>query len=109
MRLDSNTTLALLRQLLVVGCEPGALGAMAGAAAPMDPIYFAIHPTLEKALHILVLSPTYQDYEFDWVEHDCGDGVSGSAISDRLPFTGVYLLCWHCTMIGTRGHAGLQS
>lgn len=89
MRLDSNATLGLLRQLLVVGCEPGALGAMAGAAAPMDPIYFALHPTIEKALHILALSPSYQHYEFEWVGHDCGKGVSGGALNDALPFTGM--------------------
>eukprot|EP00903_Cladosiphon_okamuranus_P010577 g10002.t1 len=92
LRLDSEATLRLLRQLLVVACEPGALGAMAGAAAPMDPIYFAVHPMFEKALHILALSPSYNTrYEFEWVEHGCGDGVSGGAIDDKLPFTERYL------------------
>ena len=88
MRFDTNSTVGLLRQLLVVACEPGALGAMAGDAAPMDPIFFALHPTFEKALHILSLSPSYQHYEWNWVEHYCGDGVSGGGLHDKLPFTG---------------------
>eukprot|EP00752_Nemacystus_decipiens_P008189 g7325.t1 len=91
VRLDTNSTLSLLRQLLVIACEPGALGSMAGAAAPADPIFFALHPTIEKALHILALSPSYEDYEWAWVDHDCGHGVSGGGLEDALPFTERYL------------------
>lgn len=89
IHLESGATLNLLRQLMVVACEPGALGAMTGGAAPTDPIFWVLHPIFEKALHVLKLVPTFRDaYNFSWVDHDCGSGVSGGGLDDKLPFSG---------------------
>lgn len=69
----------------MIGCEPGAIGAMAGGASPSDPIFWVLHPIYEKGLHILELSPSYRDrYDFSWVNGTC----DGSSLHDEQPFTG---------------------
>lgn len=74
-----------MRQLLKVGCEPGAVGYMSGGASPMDPIFWVLHQLFEKALHIILLSPSWRDsFVFDWTEGSC----NGSKWNDKLPFTG---------------------
>lgn len=70
---------------MVIGCEPGAVGAMSGGAAPQDPIFWVLHPMFEKALHILQLSPGYRDtYDMTWVAGAC----YGSGYADLVPFSG---------------------
>ena len=87
--LTQDQTVLLLRQLFLVACEPGTLGGMTVGPSPLDPLFMVVHPIFEKALHVLMLSPTYADkYDFTWEASDCGDGVSGGAIDDTLPFTG---------------------
>ncbi|CAM9966345.1 unnamed protein product [Scytosiphon promiscuus] len=91
-RLDDDSTMLLLRQMMVIGCEPGKVGAMSTGASPMDPIFWVIHTGFEKAQHILQLSPGYRDsYDFEWVVADCGEGVSGGELDDTFPFTEVML------------------
>lgn len=89
-RLDEDTTMLLLRQLMVVGCEPGWVGAMSTGASPLDPIFWVLHPMFEKAFHILQLSPGYRDtYDFEWAGSECA-GKTGGRMDDVLPFTGAY-------------------
>ncbi|CAM9741455.1 unnamed protein product [Pylaiella littoralis] len=91
-RLDDDSALLLLRQLMLIGCEPGKLGAMATGASPYDPVFWALHAGFEKANHILQLSPQYRDtFDFSWVDTDCGDGVAGGGFYDRYPFTEIML------------------
>ncbi|CAM9782570.1 unnamed protein product [Ectocarpus sp. 12 AP-2014] len=83
-RLDDDATMFLLRQVVKLGCEPGAVGVMVGGVSPMDPLFWVLHPLFEKALHVLWMSPTYRDgYSFDWTDGSC----SGSKVDDVLPFT----------------------
>ncbi|CAM9521680.1 unnamed protein product [Ascophyllum nodosum] len=84
IRLDDKASLLLLRYVVKIGCEPGAVGNMCGGASPMDPIFWVLHPIFEKALHVLWMSPRFRDaYSFEWE-----DGLSnGSRLSDFLPFT----------------------
>lgn len=74
--------------MMAIACEPGSLGSVAGAAAPADPIFYMLHGAMEKAFHVLKRSPSYSSYSFEWVDSDCGDGVSGGGFHDTLPFTG---------------------
>lgn len=75
----------LMRVLIHIGCEPGAIGAMCGGASPSDPLFWVIHPIMEKGLHIIELAPDFRDsYNFDWVNGTC----DGSRIYDTVPFTG---------------------
>lgn len=75
-----------MRQLMVIAFQPGAL---TGGAAPLDPIFWVLHPIMEKALHVLKLVPDLSDaYDFSWVDHDCGNGVSGGGLDDKLPVSG---------------------
>lgn len=83
--MDEESTSLLLRVLMVIGCEPGAIGAMSGGASPSDPIFWVLHPMFEKGLHILQLSPQYKNtYDFSWVDGTC----YGSGLTDEVPFTG---------------------
>ncbi|CAN0296786.1 unnamed protein product [Pylaiella littoralis] len=88
-RLDEDSTMLLLRQLMVIGCEPGKMGAMSTGASPLDPIFWVLHTGFEKASHIVQLSPGYRDaYDFAWVDSDrCSEGSSGSKLTDLYPFT----------------------
>ncbi|CAB1114283.1 unnamed protein product [Ectocarpus sp. CCAP 1310/34] len=87
-RLDEESTMLLLRQMMVIGCQPGKVGAMSTGAAPLDPIFWTLHSGFEKAQHILQLSPGYRDaYDFEWVDADCGDGVAGGKLDDVYPWT----------------------
>eukprot|EP00903_Cladosiphon_okamuranus_P010576 g10001.t1 len=91
-KLTQDQTVFLLRQLFIIACEPGTLGGMAVGPSPLDPLFMVVHPIFEKALHVLLLSPTYADtYDFTWVDTDCGDGVSGGGLADTLPFTEIEL------------------
>lgn len=94
--LTQDQTIFLLRHLFKISCEPGTLGGMAVGPSPLDPLFTVVHPIFEKALHVLLLSPTYANtYDFTWVDSDCGDNVSGGGFGDTLPFTGVLLSsCW---------------
>lgn len=84
-RLPDEKTFLLLRTMMVIGCEPGEIGAMAGGASPSDPIFWVLHPMFEKALHILELSPKYRKkYSMEWVDGTCG----GSSLYDEVPFSG---------------------
>ena len=84
---DADTSL-LLRYIVKIGCEPGAVGMMAGGASPMDPLFWVLHPMFEKALHVLWMSPKYRDaYSFAWSDGSC----DGSKLNDPLPFTGAPL------------------
>lgn len=89
-RLDEDSTMLLLRQMMVIGCEPRKVGAMSTGSAPLDPIFWVLHSAFEKAQHILQLSPGYRDtYDFEWVDSGgCDEGVSGGKLSDPYPFTG---------------------
>ncbi|CAN0399674.1 unnamed protein product, partial [Hapterophycus canaliculatus] len=74
----------LLRHVVKIGCEPGAVGTMVGGTSPMDPLFWVLHPLFEKALHVLWMSPQFRDtYNFDWIDGSC----VGSKIDDRVPFT----------------------
>ncbi len=87
--LSSAEEVKLLRQMMGIACKPGSLGSVAGAAAPADPIFYMLHGAMEKAFHVLKLSPSYKhDYSFEWVDSYCGDGVYGGGLFDILPFTG---------------------
>lgn len=91
--LTHDQTILLLRQLFIISCEPGTLGGMTVGPSPLDPLFMVVHPIFEKALHVLLLSPTYADkYDFTWEATDCGDDISGGALEDTLPFTGQVLL-----------------
>lgn len=80
--------------MMVIGCEPGAVGAMSTGSSPLDPIFWVLHPAFEKALHILELSPGYRDtYDFGWVNSTCTN-KSGGALHDTLPFSGAYVAVW---------------
>lgn len=71
--------------MMMIGCEPGEIGAMAGGSSPADPIFWVLHPVFEKALHILELSPEYRNkYELTWVNGTC----NGSQLYDEVPFSG---------------------
>ncbi|CAM9793594.1 unnamed protein product [Ectocarpus sp. 12 AP-2014] len=88
VRLDHDDNMLLMRTLLTLACEPGALGAMSVGPSILDPAFWALHPIFEKATQILQLSPTYKDtYDFTWVGKDCGDGVSGGQVDETMPFT----------------------
>lgn len=81
---DAEASL-LLRHIVKIGCEPGAVGMMAGGASPMDPLFWVLHPMFEKALHVLWMSPKFRDaYSFAWTDGSC----DGSRLDDQLPFTG---------------------
>jgi len=87
--LSSENQLSLMRKMLEVGCEPSSVGSMAGAAAPADPIFYMLHGLMEKAYHVLRLSPSYNEkYNFEWQDYTCGEGISGAALHESLPFTG---------------------
>ena len=103
--LPREQTLLLLRELFLIACEPGTLGGMTVGPSPLDPLFMVVHPIFEKALHVLMLSPTYADkYDFTWEETECGDGVSGSALDDTLPFTGILDCCCRGReVLGLRG------
>lgn len=90
VRLDEDSTMLFLRQIMVIACEPHKVGAMATGAAPLDPIFWVLHSGFEKAQHIVQLSPGYRDtYDFEWVDSgDCDEGVSGGKLADPYPFTG---------------------
>ncbi|CAN0445941.1 unnamed protein product, partial [Laminaria digitata] len=80
-------TMFLYRQLMIIGCEPGVVGAMSTGSSPLDPIFWVLHPTFEKASHILELAEGYRDtFDFEWVASDCGDKLGGK-ITDTFPFT----------------------
>lgn len=84
-RMDEASSIHIMRQMMVVGCEPGAVGAMCGGASPLDPIFWVLHAAFEKAQHILMLSPSYREtYDMTWVNGTC----DGSKLGDKLPFTG---------------------
>ncbi|CAB1103907.1 TYR [Ectocarpus sp. CCAP 1310/34] len=88
VRLEHDDNMLLMRTLLTLGCEPGALGAMSVGPSILDPVFWALHPIFEKATQLLQLSPTYKDtYDFTWVGIDCGDGVSGGQVDETMPFT----------------------
>lgn len=91
VRIDEDSTMLLLRQIMVIGCEPNKVGAMCTGSAPLDPIFWVLHSGFEKAQHILQLSPGYRDtYDFEWVDDgECDEGVSGGGLDDVLPFTGM--------------------
>eukprot|EP00752_Nemacystus_decipiens_P002672 g2500.t1 len=85
--LGYDKNLLIMRTLLTIACEPGALGAMSVGPSILDPVFWALHPIFEKATQILQLSPTYRDkYDFTWLGADCGS-LSGGAIDETLPFT----------------------
>lgn len=85
MRLSEDHTTELLRLLAFIGCQPGSIGGMSSGAAPLDPLFWVVHPIFEKSLHVLQLAPQYRDsVNFTWVDSDC----TGSAYTDSLPFTG---------------------
>ncbi|CAB1114279.1 TYR [Ectocarpus sp. CCAP 1310/34] len=87
-RLDDESIMLLLRQLMVIGCEPGEVGAMSTGAAPLDPIFWALHAGFDKAQHILQLSPGYRDtYDFAWVDSESCDDMSGGKLDDLYPWT----------------------
>lgn len=87
--MDEESTFFLLRQTMVVACEPGTVGMMATGASSLDPIFWVLHPTFEKALHILKLSPGYRDtFDFTWVGKKCSYDQSGWRLLDEVPFTG---------------------
>lgn len=90
VRLDEDSTMLLLRSLMMIGCEPNKVGAMATGVAPLDPIFWVLHSGFEKAQHIVQLSPGYRDtYDFEWVDsEDCDEGSSGGKLTDPYPFTG---------------------
>lgn len=84
-RLDDEDNFFLMRTLLKIGCEPGAIGAMSGGASPSDPIFWVIHPVLEKGMHVVMLAPDFREtYDYAWVNNTC----YGSSVHDKLPFTG---------------------
>ncbi len=89
-RLDQDSTMLLLRQMMVIGCEPGKVGVMSTGAAPLDPIFWVLHGAYEKAQHILQLSPSYRDtFDFTWVNSGtCDEDSRGGKFFDRYPFTG---------------------
>lgn len=83
-------TMLLYRQMMVIGCEPGAVGAMSTGSSPLDPIFWVLHPAFEKASHILGLAENYQNtYDMEWVSADCGN-KSGGKLDDTFPFSGVH-------------------
>eukprot|EP00903_Cladosiphon_okamuranus_P009855 g9365.t1 len=83
-RISDEETLLLMRYMVKIGCEPGSVGAMSTGSSPLDPIFWTLHGLFEKALHILWLSPKYADrYDMQWEDGQC----SGSAYTDKLPFT----------------------
>eukprot|EP00752_Nemacystus_decipiens_P002673 g2501.t1 len=85
--LGYDENILIMRTLLTVACEPGALGAMSVGPSILDPVFWALHPIFEKATQILQLSPTYREkYDFTWIGADCGS-LSGGAINETLPFT----------------------
>eukprot|EP00752_Nemacystus_decipiens_P002661 g2489.t1 len=88
VRLGDESNLLLMRTLLTIACEPGALGAMSVGPSILDPVFWALHPIFEKATQILQLSPTYRDkYDFTWIGTECGSGKSGGLVDDTMPFT----------------------
>ncbi|CAM9741762.1 unnamed protein product [Ectocarpus fasciculatus] len=88
VRLEHDDNMLLMRTLLTLACEPGALGAMSVGPSILDPAFWALHPLFEKGTQVLQLSPTYRDtYDFTWVGMDCGDGVSGGQVDETMPFT----------------------
>ena len=83
-------TMLLFRQMMVIGCEPGAVGAMSTGSSPLDPIFWVLHPAFEKASHILNLAGRFVGtYDLEWVESDCGS-KSGGKLTDTFPFTGMH-------------------
>lgn len=88
VRLGDDETMLLLRYIVKLGCEPGAVGTLCGGSSPMDPIFWILHPIFEKALHVLWMSPQYRDsYNFEWKDGTC----HGSKLDDDLPFTGAFV------------------
>lgn len=86
---DGVTTL-LLRVLIMIGCEPGSIGGFTFIASPTDPIFWVVHQTFEKAMHILQLSAGFlETYDFAWDGGTC----FGSFLDDKLPFTGMSARC----------------
>ncbi|CAM9998005.1 unnamed protein product, partial [Ectocarpus fasciculatus] len=83
-RLGDEENLLLMRYLVKIGCEPGAVGSMTTLASPLDPLFYMLHSMFEKALHIVWLSPKYRDsFSMDWADGPC----PGSGYTDELPFT----------------------
>ncbi|CAM9438226.1 unnamed protein product, partial [Ectocarpus sp. 12 AP-2014] len=82
-RMSDEHAMFLMRTLVKIGCEPGAVGMMSTAASPVDPIFWVLHPLFEKAMHILLLSPKYNEYTMEWVDGEC----TGSGYTDELPIT----------------------
>ncbi|CAM9833779.1 unnamed protein product [Ectocarpus sp. 12 AP-2014] len=82
-RMSDEQAMFLMRTLVKIGCEPGAVGMMSTAASPVDPIFWVLHPLFEKAMHILLLSPKYDEYTMEWVDGEC----TGSGYTDELPIT----------------------
>lgn len=76
--------------MMMIGCEPNKVGAMATGVAPLDPIFWVLHSGFEKAQHIVQLSPGYRDtYDFEWIDsEDCDESSSGGRLADPYPFTG---------------------
>lgn len=89
-RISEEMTMLLYRHMMIIGCEPGVVGAMSTGSSPLDPIFWVLHPAFEKASHILELAENYRDtYDFEWVDSDCGSKLGGK-ITDTFPFTGVH-------------------
>ncbi|CAB1108753.1 unnamed protein product [Ectocarpus sp. CCAP 1310/34] len=83
-RVSDEHAVFLMRTLVKIGCEPGAVGIMSTAASPVNPMFWVLHPLFEKAMHILLLSPKYDDYTMEWVDGEC----KGSGYTEELTITG---------------------
>lgn len=84
VRTTNEQTVGLLRPLLSILCEPGAIGTIITNSSPMDPAFWLFHPLFERALHVLWMSPKFRDnYTFEWSDGSC----DGSRYKDELPFT----------------------
>ncbi|CAN0307687.1 unnamed protein product [Ectocarpus sp. 6 AP-2014] len=82
-RMSDEHAMFLMRTLVKIGCEPGAVGTMSSTASPVDPLFWVLHPLFDKAMHILLLSPKYDEYTMEWVDGEC----PGSGYTDELPIT----------------------
>eukprot|EP00752_Nemacystus_decipiens_P006546 g5896.t1 len=83
-RLSDEESLLLMRYLVKIGCEPGGVGYLSTLASPLDPAFFLMHAIFNKALHLLWLSPRYNDaYDWEWEDGPC----PGSGYTDELPFS----------------------
>ncbi|CAN0451773.1 unnamed protein product, partial [Ectocarpus sp. 8 AP-2014] len=47
-------------------------------------LFWVLHPLFDKAMHILLLSPKYDEYTMEWIDGEC----PGSGYTDKLPITG---------------------